>query len=58
MTELITGLGYSSKTVTERAFARMLREKRRHTARAFLTAHCGDLGRRSIANFEWSSRRN
>lgn len=51
MTELMTGLGYSSKTITERAFTRMLHEKSRHTAGALLTAHAGGFGRRSIADF-------
>ena len=58
MTELMTGLGYSSKTITERAFTKMPREKGPHTASGFLTAHGGDLGRRAIADFKCSWRRD
>jgi hypothetical protein len=58
MTESMTSLGYSSKTITERAFTKVPCEKRPHTASGFLTAHGGDPGRHSIADFKCSWRRD
>ena len=59
MTELMVDLGCSSNMVAVRAFLeRLLRGKGRHTHSAFLAVHAGDLGRRSIADLNYSWRRD
>jgi NTE family protein len=52
MTDMMTGLGYSSKLNGEWAFLCLLRAEGRRAAGAFLDAHAGDLGRRSTADFD------
>jgi NTE family protein len=52
MTEMMNGLGYSSKLNAEREFLCMLREEGRRAASAFLDAHAGDLGHRSTADLD------
>jgi NTE family protein len=52
MTEMMTGLGYSSKLNGERAFLCLLRAEGRKAASAFLDAHAGDLGQRSTADID------
>lgn len=45
--DVVVGLGYSSKLNAEWDFLCMLRDEGRGAAEAFLTAHGEDLGRRS-----------
>jgi NTE family protein len=45
-------LGYSSKLNAEWAFLRMLRDEGRKAADAFLTAHAGDIGKRSSLDLD------
>jgi NTE family protein len=52
MTDMMTGLGYSSKLNGERAFLCLLRAEGRRAAGAFLDVHAGDLGRRSTADID------
>jgi NTE family protein len=52
MTDMMTGLGYSSKLNGERAFLCMLRAEGRKAAGAFLDTHAADLGRRSTADID------
>jgi NTE family protein len=52
MTEMMTGLGYSSKLNAEREFLWMLREEGRRAAGAFLDAHADDIGHRSTADLD------
>jgi NTE family protein len=52
MTDMMTGLGYSSKLNGEWAFLCLLRDEGRRAAGAFLDAHAGDLGRRSTADID------
>jgi NTE family protein len=52
MSDMMTGLGYSSKMNGERAFLRMLREEGRRAADEFLRHHGKDLGRRSTVDID------
>ena len=45
-------LGYSSKLDAEWEFLTMLRDQGRQAAEAFLTAHAGDLGKRSSLDLD------
>jgi NTE family protein len=45
-------LGYSSKLNAEWEFLTMLRDEGRRAAETFLTAHAGDLGRRSSIDLD------
>ena len=45
-------LGYSSKLNAEWEFLTMLRDEGRSAAETFLTAHAGDLGRRSSIDLD------
>ena len=50
--ELMVGLGYSSKLNAEWEFLSMLRDEGRRAAQAFLTDHHEDLGRRSSLDLD------
>jgi NTE family protein len=50
--EVMVDLGYSSKLNAEWAFLRMLRDEGRKAADAFLTAHAGDIGKRSSLDLD------
>ena len=50
--ELMVGLGYSSKLNAEWEFLSMLRDEGRRAAQAFLTDHHEDLGRRSTLDLD------
>ncbi len=50
--EMMTGLGYSSKLNAEWPFLTMLRDEGRKSADAFLAAHGGDLGVRSTLDLD------
>ena len=52
MTEMMSGLGYSSKLNGEREFLCMLRAEGRRAATAFLDTHANDVGRRSTADID------
>ena len=52
MSDMMTGLGYSSKMNGERAFLCMLREEGRRAADEFLRHHSKDLGRRSTVDID------
>jgi NTE family protein len=52
MTEMMTGLGSSSKMNAERAFLDMLRQEGRRAAGGFLDAHADDIGHRSTADID------
>ncbi len=49
---VMAGLGYSSKLNAEWEFLTMLRDQGRLAADAFLTAHAGDLGKRSSLDLD------
>jgi NTE family protein len=50
--EVMLGLGYSSKLLTEWPFFTMLRDEGRKSAAAFLEAHRADLGVRSTLDLD------
>lgn len=52
MTDMMAGLGYSSKLNAEREFLHMLRAEGRLAASAFLAAHADDIGQRSSADLD------
>jgi NTE family protein len=55
--DLMLGLGYSSKLNAEWDFLRLLRDEGRRAADAFLAAHAGSLGRRSTLDLEQTARK-
>jgi NTE family protein len=50
--DVLLGLGYSSKLLAEWGFFTMLRDEGRRAAQAFLSAHRNDLGRRSTLDID------
>ena len=50
--EMLTELGASSKLNAEWEFVSLLKEEGRKSADEFLTAHGGEIGKRSTADFD------
>ncbi|MEJ0078738.1 MAG: patatin-like phospholipase family protein [Alphaproteobacteria bacterium] len=52
MTDMMIGLGYSSKMIAEAAFLEMLRDEGRRAAGAFIAEHADDIGHRSTTDLD------